>query len=103
MEPTCGWEPEDLDHSVTLVGYGRSDRGMDYWHIRRAAPARAPPSSSAVSPRHPRLCCSFGQHLKLGCGVVEMLTMYAAASFMYTSSSGLEIDVWIRQNPEGLW
>ena len=39
VEPKCGWKHDDLDHSVTLVGYGRSDHGTDYWHIRCAAHA----------------------------------------------------------------
>jgi cathepsin L len=34
-EPTCGYKPDDLDHEVTLVGYGTED-GKDYWLIRNS-------------------------------------------------------------------
>ncbi len=33
-EPSCMWKAEELDHAVTLMGYGTSDQGEDYWLIK---------------------------------------------------------------------
>eukprot|EP00769_Ergobibamus_cyprinoides_P003903 gnl/Ergobibamus_cyprinoides/54.p1 GENE.gnl/Ergobibamus_cyprinoides/54~~gnl/Ergobibamus_cyprinoides/54.p1 ORF type:complete len:536 (-),score=272.60 gnl/Ergobibamus_cyprinoides/54:787-2175(-) len=35
-DPECGWEDEDLAHAVTLIGYGTTDAGEDYWLIRNS-------------------------------------------------------------------
>lgn len=32
-EPNCLWKPDDLDHAVAIVGYGKSEDG-DYWIVR---------------------------------------------------------------------
>lgn len=28
------WKAEELDHAVTLMGYGTSEEGEDYWLIK---------------------------------------------------------------------
>ena len=33
-EPSCMWKAEELDHAVTLMGYGTSEEGEDYWLIK---------------------------------------------------------------------
>jgi len=33
-EPSCMWKAEELDHAVTLMGYGTSEQGEDYWLIK---------------------------------------------------------------------
>ena len=34
-EPDCLWKPDDLDHAVALVGYGKSHHDdLDYWIVR---------------------------------------------------------------------
>eukprot|EP00803_Ostreobium_quekettii_P005818 evm.model.scf_128EXC.7 EVM.evm.TU.scf_128EXC.7 scf_128EXC:61938-69453(-) len=34
--PECMFEEEDLDHAVTLVGYGKDPEGKEYWKIRNS-------------------------------------------------------------------
>ncbi len=34
-EPNCLWKEYDLDHAVTLVGYGEED-GEAYWEVRNS-------------------------------------------------------------------
>ena len=33
-EPNCMWKEGDLDHAVTLMGYGTTHHGEDYWLIK---------------------------------------------------------------------
>ena len=33
-EPDCLWKADELDHAVTLVGYGTDPQGEDYWLIK---------------------------------------------------------------------
>ena len=35
-EPGCFWKVGDLDHAVTLMGYGVSTHGNSYWLIKYA-------------------------------------------------------------------
>ena len=33
-EPDCMWKEGELDHAVTLMGYGTDPQGQDYWLIK---------------------------------------------------------------------
>ena len=33
-EPNCRWKEDELDHAVTLMGYGRSTHGQEFWLIK---------------------------------------------------------------------
>ena len=33
-EPGCMWKADELDHAVTLMGYGTNEGGEDYWLIK---------------------------------------------------------------------
>lgn len=34
QEPNCRWKEDELDHAVTLMGYGRSTHGQEFWLIK---------------------------------------------------------------------
>eukprot|EP00891_Asterochloris_glomerata_P008862 jgi/Astpho2/8862/Aster-05494 len=36
QEPNCRWKEDELDHAVTLMGYGRSTHGQEFWLIKNS-------------------------------------------------------------------
>lgn len=72
-EPNCGWQEDDLDHAVVLVGYGKAEDGDGYWLIRN--------SWSAFWGDNGYVRISTRGH---GCGVATQ-AMYAVVDTPYTA------------------